>query len=505
MTAWAEDLVGEHTVRKALHNAPTPRIPETATLLRQRAPGDQAVLARQICGAYQTGARKKHWAGSDQCQWCDQPDDNYHRLTACPAFSTVYQRHPEVHARLQECHPVIGDLPILFTDTEETFMHAINWHHQQDTIDPQHLREAHKLAQAGQWPHWYSDGSCTAPTQVYRAQASFAIGLDATADDNQRTAIAAMLEDGMAAPPTTRCSLVARVQGEQTSTRAELTAAVILAESQAPGILHCDSQTVVDGFRLCQNTQDVRTLAKREHWDLWKRLWHALQESPLHIAKIKAHQSWSQHADLGTRYHAIGNHWVDKWAGKIVHPASSPFAKKWHDHAKEMQQAQSETSQLHDFLIDLNRYRMAMPDPAANQEHEVVADGIQVKNPAHVIELFKAWQIPQPVHLDLEGTIEPIFDSFTYGGNHGRAIWAWLWAWLRHVRIPTNTSGPTGIAAGTSWLELSLSYVAFTGQWIPVIRNHRWFVALACKWMHLFMSALVLTYGGTCLQRISPS
>ena len=61
----------------------------------------------------------------------------------------------------------------------------------------------------------------------------------------------------------------------------------------------------------------------------------------------------------------------------------------------------------------------------------------------------------------------PILCTFPYGESLGRKLWEWMCL----VKFSPANEHPTLKPSGTSWLELSLGFMLWAQEWLPVLRR----------------------------------
>ena len=158
---------------------------------------------------------------------------------------------------------------------------------------------------------FFTDGSCVHPACPSTRFAAFAVVLDLATSMQQRIDLAnQFLKDGLV-PATFQLVAVGRVQGEQTISRAELTAILTVLESKGSSLVISDSQFALNLTSLLQKGTSVESLFQRDNLDLIRKVENQ-DLSQIGLRKVTSHVDPAKIACPVERYCALGNSFVDR-------------------------------------------------------------------------------------------------------------------------------------------------------------------------------------------------
>eukprot|EP00435_Cladocopium_sp_Y103_P005344 s502_g1.t1 len=494
--AWMEKLILLHTARTKWYNLPDIARVETLAVLKRFQDTKRWLIVRELAGAYQVASQKQKWLSSSTgaCSFCQGEDSRRHRFLECPVGQ--HAREPFQHLldelvqedSLLPDHPVVIRSPDLdalqvmfFSQPEPCWSDAIR----------QHVRTM--LAQ-GVEPHWYTDGSCMHPTQPSFRHAAFAIVLDLCHDDDERIDIACRYKGLPCKIPSFQVACAARCQGEQDILRAEISAIVTLAEEIKHGVVHVDSQSAITLTLRALNASAPADFAACEHMDLLLRLWHVRHDVTLQLVKVKSHQDPDQIEDPLLRYHAMGNNHVDcvaNHACKTLQPQLVQRLEQLHQDTVKEQRRMEAVYELHVLLQEIRRNATANSDETTK---------VPLHDHRSLCEAFCEWTVT--------GTSFSFHDvdlSFLPSAAFGQDFAEMIVDWARQLVWPESDQGPLGCTTGITWVELSLSFMAYHQRYLPVIRkDERGVNRLVFPGSHASALQYGLTYleGGTMIQKM---
>lgn len=222
-----KDLLAQCTKRTVLHGLVINTI-ETKMVLSMFQPKEQFQLLNELSGAFQTSEQKGKWADdqSDQCAFCDASDSRFHRLYECPATAHVRIDFQDVLDHYAKQESVIHELPVLYEHDDFNVLNLIAYQHVEAQFSQALLDKIAELAAMGHRTHFYTDGSLMFPHIRTVRYAAYSIVIDTCQTDPEREEMVLNLGTTHLMPATLQTLAVARVQGNQTIYRAELTAVV---------------------------------------------------------------------------------------------------------------------------------------------------------------------------------------------------------------------------------------------------------------------------------------
>lgn len=309
--------------------------------------------------------------------------------------------------------------------------------------------------------YFFTDGSCFHPVNATTRYASFAIILDLCKNDRERVEQVDRFNATGIMPETLVLVAAARVFGEQTINRAELMAVTELISHVSMARVYTDSSYACSAVAQSLNSSQPIDIAHCDHLDLHLELQQHLT-SQHEVLKIAAHQELSN-LDGVSKYLALGN----QMANDMAIETCSAFNKPWQQQLDlKHQDVQSDRN----FLFDLFSLHLKLGDARATAEKTITPEEC-AHNGTHTVvanpgQQLAQWKPVVAVKYDNTHVRQELRDYFCWGEEWSHSFDSWL------QTLEWDANGITALAdeVGVTWLELALSYMLFSGRWIPCLR-----------------------------------
>lgn len=458
--AWQKDLIVGRTQRHSWFR--TPDICRTATVraLSHFQGRPRVALLKELSGAYQLETQKQKWAtdATGICRFCPQEDSRCHRMVECPAGHTVRTQYEPVLQWIEETGSRLPEFPFATVHPYADLIHTLFF---QLTLEPpsDSLRAHVHLCQTHGVPiHWTTDGACQMPHLPDLRQSAFVVILDTCTTDEERCAVVST-PVGNSHNKGWKAVFAGRTPGEQDILRAELTALTWLIVNLGYGIIHTDSQVSIDLLQRVFHATSIRDFHHCEHFDLLLQVWNVRQSHQCQLRKIKAHQVPHQVADPLERYFVLGNILADETAGQVLQK-HLPACK---DIMEDVTSA-VEVEAL--FLPDFFRLSLAL-----QTEYKAAAAGLDsqpvgAQASEDIFQAFMHW-----VPFDAYSFLPQLTLDHLHGSMFGDGISVATLRWLAEFTWTEETMGPLDQPTGVSWLELAMSWILFSGSYLPIARE----------------------------------
>ena len=253
----------------------------------------------------------------------------------CPCFSDAREPFQHVLQTISEKGLGFADLPVISVHPSAQAIRAMQFREPRPEIAEVFKTLADSRAGLGAPLHVYTDGSCVgseAPTTRY---AAYSCVIDLCLNDDQRRQMAHAFKSTGVMPPSLQTMCIARVQGDQTINRAELSAVQAATSLGSSVTVHSDSQYAVS---VGNNLPDLLPLChsnKLANSDIIADM--CTQHNPSHlVCKINAHQNLDEITDMLELYHALGNKQADQEAKDACAKFNPPWAQQLNDMHEEV-------------------------------------------------------------------------------------------------------------------------------------------------------------------------
>ena len=485
--AWSYSVYNNIQHRKGITQSPID-VALTAKVVQTLSPTEQAIIAMNISGGFQSGEVKNKWAsGVDEfCPFCGQTDTKWHGIVECPAFQSVRVKHKQALKILQKFRPEWVDLPIARRHHDAPFLNLIH-----DAWKEPELNdiELHSDQLQGMNSHYvfYTDGACKFPTVKHAKYASWAIIQDISHNDRQRSDIISTLSEWPDDNDTLFVSATGLVVGKQSPARAELTALVLVAEKIAtlpPSttmVVYTDAQYGCDTISAIQNRHCIPLTFHLSNYDLVMRLLKVWDDERFKVQKIKAHQNPENILDPVLKWNVLGNHVADRTAAKALQVCSMVLQKTHAEVALFHEQEFLKLRQVLKFYVELNTYRVNLlkekqkeqtnksdMNPSQNHNTSQHADQV-VANPnsfQDALQHLSSWSIPV-CECCCQGNIpQDILSAMSVGATFTQLAWKWL-VLLKWPPLE-NSDADLSQDWGISYFDLLVNMMVCTNFLMPL-------------------------------------
>ena len=460
--AWMDRLIMMHTQRRSWFHFPDICPLSTRVVLCKFSDSERKLLTLEIAGGYQLAHQKHKWAhdADGSCEHCQQPDSRRHRLLDCPIGNEVRAPFHEVIAHCDNEGYLFPDFPAITIQPEVDTHRLLHFAASDPVWDPatldaifQHLERFHEL-------RWYTDGSCFHSHSVATRYAAFAVVWDMTQSEQEREYVARRFSDTGEKTQVFQTVAVGRSKGEQDILRAELSAIASIILTVGRGTIHTDSLVAQRWVTFVLTANSPAAFAGFDHFDILLSIWHRRHHVDVDLVKVKAHQDLDSLLDPCEVFHALGNAHADTEAKKAcreLHPDFVQALEKVHATQRDMMQTLEQLLRLHLLLVPIRAAAIAQPAPA----------GAVIQHDQRAIwAAFRAWDVPRSFFV-----FQEVDTQFLEASAFGRDTAERTVQWLREFVWPDNDLGPLQSSTGTTWVELSLSWMSYHRLYLPILRT----------------------------------
>ena len=458
---WQEQIL-THTDRKALRGLPPISRLSTIQVLRKFTAAQQTKLLNEISGAFQTRVQQASW--DDQvdphCPHCGYLDTREHRATTCQALQDLREPYEDTFAWIENTGACVGELPVVFCHEYRECSMTTQWHQ----VEPEICQDLHvqlqTLDQCGQMITFYTDGSCFHPTLPEYRYAAFAAVLDCADSDATRCLQVKTYQDTGDMPQTLKVFTMGRLPGLQDILRAELFAIVVLVERYCHTNIYSDSSTTLRLLQHVASATDAVELATAPHYDLLLRLWKVWHLGTRCFHKIKAHvDNLNGLAPLQV-YHHLGNKLANDSAIHTCANLLPGVVATLEEACQNQLEQQRHLKNLFSYHLAAQK-RMAQLQQATKNE-----EGLE---PLHRPQ----WEILKQHCIADPWTPSVIQLNWTQHTAWGPRLGQHMLNWMLQFRWPKTEGDSEHLTIGISWYELALSFMRFSGTFLPLRRQNR--------------------------------
>eukprot|EP00438_Fugacium_kawagutii_P017616 Skav201058 [mRNA] locus=scaffold2848:5823:10331:- [translate_table: standard] len=459
--AWQTDLIEQHTKRHILHGLII-NTDATRAVLDKFSATQQQQLVNELSGAFQTAHQKAKWAhdADNTCSFCDAPDSRFHRVHECNAFAHIRLPYSDMLHAYLNADSLVHELPVVLRHRDHELLQMMTYQHVEAQLTNAVRENINAYIANGNIPQFYTDGSLLFPELPSARYGAYSLVWDlCTSDDTRRSEARGWKQTGLM-PATLQVLTVARVQGNQTIYRAELSAVVILCEHVRQAVVWIDSQSVLDVIEVCHNTASISQLPDCEEMDLVIRMWTALRQGTYQFFKIRAHQDPALHLDLLDCYRSLGNAQADlaaTTAAKTMYPAE---AQVLHQRAMETRQEMTHLQQLFHLHLELHAARILQEQQDMGGE----SHGLEHTHVRDQLQILQQWTVVDP--------LPPVVCrvDWTRHSVLGPTLSGLFAAWARALIWPTEQA-EIDQDPGVTFMEMAVSFSLFAGIYLPVKRD----------------------------------
>eukprot|EP00438_Fugacium_kawagutii_P030278 Skav225208 [mRNA] locus=scaffold1041:124565:131785:- [translate_table: standard] len=248
---------------------------------------------------------------------------------------------------------------------------------------------------------------------------------------------------------------------EQTIHRAEIYALVLLCEHFHDIDVATDSQSALSLANKCVQLEHPRDLYNHSEPDLALRLWEAVREGRYNFRKVKAHTDIQTCADLLERFDRIGNKVADETAQSMCKCFNLRMIQEADGIADRLAPQHDSLKDYFSYFLELQTSRAKLRKQSRQFEqhtrHDDTRESVAVKLARYSLDTV--WT-PDTVRFDHSR-------DNAWGPTWGRMFFSWL----SRFRWPSDGEEVDFQKVGVTWVELALSLMLTTGQWLPLRRK----------------------------------
>ena len=381
--AWHKHVMGCSQNRKTFAGAAFMSPGLTTLNLRKMEPEQQALLRAALNGTFYTADRLEHRNGnqSTKCRFCNAEDSQTHRRWLCPYFQQCRQhlaeeQVTEVLELPAANHGWIPEPPSLLVFRTQCMQIPDETRH---VAWPQNLEEE---------LHFFTDGSCLAPTSSTGRLASWGVVLGSISDDKFEP-----VGNGLVPGWT------------QTAARAEIYAVIaaleVVARVPRPFYLWVDNDRVFRKLRLFQRGM-TRITSNQKDADLWLRLLVLFQRVGHYmqsVVKVVSHQNLEGAQDEGERWVFAGNAAADRTANAAFCRFPN-LMQTWAEVYRDVAHVGILRDQVQNVIVAVGQKSVLHPVEKEQDSHGIARiseDEIQLFTP-HLVDvstLSRRWSFPE--------------------------------------------------------------------------------------------------------------
>ena len=431
-------------------------------------PKHQKLIRMNLVGGFQTKAIQAKWncTITNKCPLCSQVEDQAHLILECPVLCEVRDRHKEacdvlVHQRPHWIyHPIALHSP--YIDLVKDTL---------DAIKP--IEEVPFCDSDNPNLRFYTDGSCTDPTEPSYRRAAWAVIGDTSPNDGARHQACAFFTPQTMLTPYLSVLATGHVHGFQSIARAELQACAVACkiacskDSCFCADIYTDSQYVVNVVWLIENQLVKHFLHRMANPDLVDIVLQCWNSKTFRIHKVTSHRSFDSATSPDDLWNILGNSLADRAASRAI----ASFPNEFKDTIASIRSFRTcekhRLTKVMQFLVDLNLTRLELLKNHETKAAEPCGMGDPLKTATGEIALraMITYTIPQPIFM-VEGDLDmQIANAFLLGSHLG----VQLWTWLGMLQWPPEDQWKQAPACwGISFLELVINFSQCSGVALPV-------------------------------------
>eukprot|EP00438_Fugacium_kawagutii_P004382 Skav230211 [mRNA] locus=scaffold1765:84503:89062:- [translate_table: standard] len=463
--AWLKHMVQCDLQRPEWTQLPVPNRAATLKCIRSLPLQQQHSAAVAITGASMLAQQVSHVPAArdtyhtDQCALCGAPDSYMHRNLECTSTAHVRARHEDVVQDMMDIHECHVNLPVVFDVTDHDFN---QWYFY--TRPPPVMTDSMTQAVSSELQRkgsivCYTDGSCDHPHQPSQRRAAFAVILECTHDDINKTLLIDRFAVTGDIPDAFQVLMLGEVVGTQNVPRAELQAALAVARLRCPAHVWTDSSYVLTLIHDLTLATDVRIFHARANYDLIRELWSLVRRPDFTVGKVKAHSLDISKDDLDTTWTKLGNEAADRAAKQYLRHLHSVTPLTFN--VEDATHAVARCTQWHHYLYDLTVERAKLFQ--SRDVAEPLGDADYTWDDMFL--LMQHWtpdpsrNFPYPIDAER-------FLPFCVWGSQYSDL---LLQWLATLHWPTDEAAYDPV----SWYELATSFLYCSQYGIVVNSGHQ--------------------------------
>ena len=431
-------------------------------------PKHQKLIRMNIVGGFQTKVIQSKWSSvvSPKCPLCDQDEDQQHVILKCCALQEVRDRHVEACDVLTNTRPQWIYHPIALKSGHLEIV--------RETIDA--IQPFSDIPCAGNTAsnlRFYTDGSCTDPTEPSFRRSSWAVIGDNSPNHEARSQACALFSAYSGVPPYFSCLATGHVHGSQSIARAELLACLVACriacntDTCQTVDIFTDSQYVINVGWLVDNQLVHLFVHKMANPDLVEEIARCWNQKTFRLHKVTSHRTFESATSFDDLWNIIGNSIADRAAAKAL----QSFPTECKDMIASLRSYRTcETHRLKivlQYLVDLNLTRLELLKKVDSKEVEPCqpSDCLRTATGDLALQAMISYSIPQPVFL-VEGSLDMSIVKAYLMGSH---LAVQFWTWLGMLQWPPEHEWKSAPACwGVSFLELIINFSQCSGVAFPI-------------------------------------
>eukprot|EP00438_Fugacium_kawagutii_P000397 Skav209651 [mRNA] locus=scaffold650:128702:130789:+ [translate_table: standard] len=456
--AWMRHLTQCELHRPEWTSLPTPNRQATLRAYANSDPVSHRTTAAVLTGTSMLAGQIKHFADTtENCELCGQHDTYLHRALHCTSTADVRYRYQDLIDEVEALNPSFVHLPVVTLSPELDFQRWYFDNRPTASVTPELASAVQHASDSDEPIEVYTDGSCTYPNLPTCRRASFAVVLLADRDQTRHRMELARYIATSEIPSSFHVGCLGEVRGTQNIPRAELQAALRVAQLQCPTVLWTDSSYVISTVTLLQSTTEVCLLHNCNNYDVLRDLWPLVQRDNFMVRKVKAHALKPTEDSFEVTWTKLGNHAADIAAKQYL-------AHLQHTYPLDLDGEQLQTQMtrcrlwyryMHD--LQVNRAILFQQD----LPEEPLGDRTQ---PWHQqFTSLRAWRPARVWQFLYTQQYDHLLDTYVWGSTYADALLQWLslLQWPQEGFLDPHGNGVT-------WYELALSFIMTTQYGIMV-------------------------------------
>ena len=445
--SWMKHVVQCCLTRPGWTHLPVPDRKITVKALSKFPENEQQVLAYQISGSFMLAKQKKHFNDqSDGCPLCSMEDTVEHRVLTCPSLQHVRHDFPEVLQFLNDHHACHIELPVAFEDPLFELRYLYFQKCPPPELDVGVSQSIRNCIDQGEEPIFFTDGSCSHPTDSDKRRAAFAVVYHPMITPLHRARMMESFRQEPIVPDSFVVLAVGECRGQQTINRAELQAVMTIVSSFRRGTIVTDSQYVLDVVANLRRVRCVEFFQGCDNFDLISIFWQHLQLGMYNFVKVASHQLQETCQSDEEFFHRLGNEAAD-------HAANRARQRFVHHEALQVNSGDSAQQLSLDDILKF-RYALQVARARALQGLEVQSAPLRAdRSFAAQIQNLKEWHLTDIWQFEYIADHDANLQFCLWGTQYAKQ----LLAWLSTLKWPPEK--PASRGCGITWYELAVNFM----------------------------------------------
>ena len=459
----------------------------TSNVYRSFDKTEQAILALNMTGGYQTGSTKSYWLNDEEglCEFCGAKDGRYHRMVECSETQFIRDKHPKAIETLCSCRPGWVYLPIAHEHEDVPLLRLI-----QNTRTFPQVSEAVVSDNSSHLTFW-TDGACKYPTDKQARMSAWAVIQDTCDNDDTRESFAENIQNLEVSQVGLRCAATGLTAGKQPAGRSELSAIVAACKISKQTGEHVTMDVHTDAQYACNVVANIVQPSygykphKCANFDLVSML-QQLWSPNFRILKVKAHRKLEELGPIDSlldKWGIIANHVADQTAGLALQRDTDDVHQITHAICEFNQKEHVALKEVLSYYLELNKYRIKYNQQKKSVTiqhshtengggHEIQNDdGENTLSPYQIaFQAMVEWNPPNFRPFFLDALCDKVRDACFLGSN----ITFLVWEWLKLLQWPDDSENyvvDATVNLGISYFELLINFQVCTNYVLPVPVN----------------------------------